>query len=155
VQYVWTKMYMNRPNMVIYYFWINICKDNYNIVRTCSLAQGPARSYLLPDGRKEWDHRAPYCPRTEANRTEVNKLKFPCFIYRDVFSMVCYNSELFSEIMNQFRHVVGILGWGISPSQGHCVRRTAQHRNTRKTSSGIWTNYHRGQNTCLSSLYDC
>jgi hypothetical protein len=36
-----------------------------------------------------------------------------------------------SEIMNQFRHMVGLLGRGISPSQRLYLHRTAQHKKTR------------------------
>jgi len=34
-------------------------------------------------------------------------------------------SETYESI---FGHLVGLLGWGISPSQGHYLHRTAQHR---------------------------
>jgi len=49
-------------------------------------------------------------------------------------------SEIYESI---FGHLVGLLGRGISPSQDHYLRRTAQHRKTTQThihaSSGIWT----------------
>jgi len=34
-------------------------------------------------------------------------------------------SETYESI---FGHLVGLLGWRISLSQGHCLHRTAQHR---------------------------
>jgi hypothetical protein len=44
--------------------------------------------------------------------------------------------------MNLFRQLVGLLGQGIGPTQGHYLHRTTHHRKTRKhihTSSGIRT----------------
>jgi len=44
--------------------------------------------------------------------------------------------------MNQFRHLVGLLGRGISPTQGLYLHSTTQHRKTRThihASSGIRT----------------
>jgi hypothetical protein len=39
--------------------------------------------------------------------------------------------SLTSELMNLFRHMVGLLGRGISPTQGLYLHRTTQHRKTR------------------------
>jgi hypothetical protein len=49
---------------------------------------------------------------------------------------------LTSELMNLFRHLVGLLGRGISPTQGLYLHRTTQHRKKRThihASSGIRT----------------
>jgi len=49
-------------------------------------------------------------------------------------------SETYESV---FGHLVGLLGRGISPSQGHFLHRTSQHRKTRThvhASSGIRTN---------------
>jgi hypothetical protein len=55
-----------------------------------------------------------------------------------------------------FRHLTGLLGRGIGPSQGHYPHRTAQHRKMRThihTSSGIRTHHPSvrgvGDHTCL------
>jgi hypothetical protein len=40
-----------------------------------------------------------------------------------------------AELMNLFGHLVGLLGWGISPVQGLYPYRTTQHRK-------MWTHIH-------------
>jgi len=45
--------------------------------------------------------------------------------------LASFDSELTSESMNPFRHLVGLLWWGISPSQGLYPHRTAQHKKTK------------------------
>jgi hypothetical protein len=42
-----------------------------------------------------------------------------------------FQFRITSEIINLFRHLAGLLGRRINPTQGLCLHRTAQHRKTR------------------------
>jgi hypothetical protein len=56
--------------------------------------------------------------------------------------VTCSNSELLSEIINQFQQLLWLLGQGISQKQGLYLHRTTHHRKTNKNMhsvSGIQT----------------
>jgi hypothetical protein len=48
-----------------------------------------------------------------------------------------FQFRITSEIINLFRHLAGLLGWVISPSQGLFLHRTAQNRKTRTNIDGL------------------
>jgi hypothetical protein len=56
---------------------------------------------------------------------ELHNLCSSCFYEKGL--MPCPNSELTSWTTNHFRHLVGLLGWGIGPSKGLYLHRTVQH----------------------------
>jgi hypothetical protein len=86
---------------------------------------------------------------TVLNTGEVYKKLWNYFsvllgLYRTILTTILHHYQLLpirpcglfqlrntSEIMNLFRHMVGLLGRVISPSQGLCLHRTTQHRKTR------------------------
>jgi hypothetical protein len=56
-------------------------------------------------------------------------IKSLCFFFL-IFLMLFSGVGFFFLLMDPFRHLVGVLGRGISPAQGLYLHRTTQHRET-------------------------